>query len=65
MASSDEQREPLLRKDVKYYDNFLGYEVEERKEKQYLTTLDLHSNHLIGPIASVFTINRRFPDGNL
>jgi hypothetical protein len=34
MASSDEQREPLLRKDVKYYDNFLGYEVEERKEKQ-------------------------------
>jgi len=34
MASSDEQREPLLRKDVKYYENCPGCKVEERKEKQ-------------------------------
>jgi MFS family permease len=34
MASSDEQREPLLRKAVKYYENCPGCKVEERKEKQ-------------------------------
>lgn len=34
MASCDEQSEPLLTKDVKYYENCPGCKVEERKEKQ-------------------------------
>ena len=39
MASCDEMSEPLLTKEVKYYENCPGCKVEERNEKQEARSL--------------------------